>query len=325
MLNQQSPSWLSGFTKLTVVMTVILLGAGALVTSTGSGLAVPDWPLSYGQFFPPMIGGILYEHGHRLIAGSVAVLAVIQAILLWKFEPRSTVKKLGVFSVVVVLCQATLGGLTVLLRLPHSVSASHACLAQIFFSTMVVIALMMSKFWQKFEPSKALKQDSFLRLLASILPAAFFVQLIFGATMRHTGAGLAIPDFPMSFGQWIPPTLTPAILIHFCHRVGAFTMVLLVTLTVARIYQKHGLQLGLVAVGGLLAALVALQIMMGALIIWLKRPVPLTSAHLVVGACCLATSVVLAVLVRRKSEATSSSSSSLEFSGASLSPNWVAQ
>ena len=88
-------SWLSHFTKVTVGLTVVLLSAGALVTSTGSGLAVPDWPLSYGQFFPPMIGGILYEHGHRLIAGAVALTAVVQAVLIWKYESRTSVKRLA--------------------------------------------------------------------------------------------------------------------------------------------------------------------------------------------------------------------------------------
>jgi cytochrome c oxidase assembly protein subunit 15 len=320
MVPNRSLSWLSSLTKFTVFMTVILLGAGALVTSTGSGLAVPDWPLSYGQFFPPMIGGILYEHGHRLIAGSVALLAVIQAVLIWKFEPRPSVKRLALVSVVVVLSQATLGGLTVLLRLPHWTSVSHACLAQIFFSTITVIAVMMSASWKKFVASEEVQKDSLLQISTRFLPFAFFMQLIFGATMRHTGAGLAIPDFPLSFGHWIPSVFTPAILIHYCHRVGAFTMVVLVTLVVARIYQKHTLKLGLVAVGGLLSAFVALQIMMGAMIIWLRKPVPLTSAHLVVGACCLATSVVLAVLVGRHAWELENITKPQE---SSLKPGWV--
>lgn len=291
--------WLSHLTKFTTLMTLILLSVGALVTSTGSGLAVPDWPLSYGQFFPPMIGGILYEHGHRLLAGSVAILATIQAALIWRFESRAAVKYLGFFSVGVVLSQAVLGGITVLFRLPPAVSISHACLAQIFFSTIVVIALITSDFWKNFAASEEIKKDSFLQLGSWMLPFVFFVQLLFGATMRHTGAGLAIPDFPLSFGHWLPPVFTTPILIHFCHRAGAFTIVVLVTLVLIRIYQKHSLQLGIIAIAGLLAAFVTLQIMMGAMIIWLKKPVLLTTAHLAVGACCLGTSVVLAVVVRR--------------------------
>jgi len=299
MTPNKSSSWLSLVTKITVMMTVILLSAGALVTSTGSGLAVPDWPLSYGQFFPPMIGGILYEHGHRLIAGAVAILAVIQAACIWKFEERTQVKRLALFSVIVVLSQATLGGLTVLLRLPPSVSVSHACLAQIFFSTVCVIALLTSQYWRNFKASKEVASDHVLQWAVLVLPVAFFIQLLMGATMRHTGAGLAIPDFPRSFGQWVPPTFTQPILIHFGHRVGALTMVVLVSLVVMRIYRKHSLKLDLIGAAGLLSAFVAMQIMMGAIIIWLRKPVPLTTAHLVVGASCLATSVVLAVLVKR--------------------------
>src|SRR4051812_368390 len=96
--------------------TVLLLCAGALVTSTGSGLAVPDWPLSYGTLFPQMAGGVLYEHGHRLIAGLVAILTVVQFGWCVRTEPRRWVKKLSGFALAAVLLQAALGGLTVLLR-----------------------------------------------------------------------------------------------------------------------------------------------------------------------------------------------------------------
>lgn len=322
MAEVKSLSWLGHLTKTTVLMTLVLLSAGALVTSTGSGLAVPDWPLSYGQFFPPMIGGILYEHGHRLIAGAVALLAVVQAFLIWKYETRLLVKRLAWFSVVVVLTQASLGGLTVLLRLPPQVSVSHACLAQIFFSVVVILALMMSKLWKNFKWSESVAKDKWLQALATLLPLAFFMQLIFGATMRHLGAGLAIPDFPLSFGRWVPSHFTLAILIHYCHRVGALTMVVLATLTVIRVYQKHVFNMSLMAMAGLLSAFVALQIMMGAMIIWLKKPVFLTTSHLVVGACCLATSVVIAVWVRRHASEKISQDREVP---SPLHPQWVIQ
>ena len=116
--------------------------------------------------------------------------------------------------------------------------------------------------------------------------------------MRHTGAGLAIPDFPLSFGRVYPAEFTPAILIHFLHRMGAFTVSLFTVILVLRIYSKNLSELPLVIIAGILTALISLQVMMGAMIIWFKKPVPLTTAHLAVGACCLATSVVLGLLVR---------------------------
>jgi cytochrome c oxidase assembly protein subunit 15 len=80
------------------VAVFLLLLAGALVTSTESGLAVPDWPLAYGKLMPPMVGGILYEHGHRLVAALVSLFVGLQAgVLLWG-EPRKSVRRLGLLA-----------------------------------------------------------------------------------------------------------------------------------------------------------------------------------------------------------------------------------
>src|SRR5512141_3449215 len=83
-----TPVWLRRFTKFVAGATLFLIYAGAMVTSTGSGLAVPDWPLSYGMLMPPMIAGIFYEHGHRMIAATVWLLTVIQALSLQRREPK---------------------------------------------------------------------------------------------------------------------------------------------------------------------------------------------------------------------------------------------
>src|SRR6187455_1295157 len=123
---EASPVWLRRFTKLVAASTLFLIFAGAMVTSTGSGLAVPDWPLSYGMLFPPMVGGIFYEHGHRMIAGGVGILIAILAFWLLRAEPRRWVRRLGVAAGLAVIAQALLGGLTVILLLPDAVSISHA-------------------------------------------------------------------------------------------------------------------------------------------------------------------------------------------------------
>ncbi len=286
------------FAVFTAGATFLLLLAGALVTSTGSGLAVPDWPLSYGTLFPEMVGGVIFEHGHRLIAGTVGILTVCLAFFLWRVDPRSWVRSLGFAAVGIVLAQATLGGLTVLFRLPVGVSVGHALLAQFFFCVVVCLAMVTSPAWER--PQFALaSSDSSLPTWCLATSAAFFVQLFLGAMMRHSGAGLAIPDFPLSFGHVLPPAFTPGIAIHFAHRMGAFTVVALSGWLAFRVFSRNGDRLSLVSHAGGLIALVSFQGMLGAMVIWLKRPVPLTTLHLGFGALCLAASVTLTVRVYR--------------------------
>lgn len=289
------------FAVLTSGCTIFLLLAGALVTSTGSGLAVPDWPLSYGQFFPPMVGGIFFEHGHRLVAGTVAILTVIQAILLAKFESRAWVRKLGYAAVFFVLLQASLGGMTVLLRLPSQVSIAHACLAQIYFCTSVVIATVTAPFWKETvtNPITDESEGSLLFNFCLLINLGFFVQLVMGAMMRHLGAALAIPDFPTAFGQWLPPAWSFEIALQFAHRTWAFGLVGLVTFIAYRIQSKHFTQIRLTVTTGLLLMFMSIQILLGAMIIWLKKPIPMTSTHLVIGALCFATSIALTTQVWR--------------------------
>src|SRR5436190_8226663 len=140
------------FSKVVVGSTILLLLAGSLVTSTGSGLSVPDWPTSYGWTmltFPPSkwVGGIFYEHGHRLIATTVGCLTIVLALWLWLREPRRWLKWLGVAALGAVVAQGVLGGLTVLFFLPAAISTAHAGLAEVFFCLVVAIALFTSPGW----------------------------------------------------------------------------------------------------------------------------------------------------------------------------------
>src|SRR6187455_2319481 len=213
------------FALLTAASTAVLIFAGGLVTSTGSGLSVPDWPNSYGWFmftFPleHMVGGIFYEHGHRLIASTVGFLILVLAFWLWRVEPRRWVRRLGFIALGAVITQGVLGGITVLWYLPDAVSIAHAGLAQIVFCLTVTIALATSPGWQRAYDSRT-PDDVMLQRLSIVTTAAIYLQILVGATMRHTGAGLAIPDFPLSYGRLIPPFWNPAIAIHFAHRLGA--------------------------------------------------------------------------------------------------------
>src|SRR5262245_20715825 len=197
------------FAKFVVACTVLLILAGSLVTSHGAGLSVPDWPTSYGWnmfTFPPSmwVANIWYEHGHRLVASTVGFLTIILSIWLWKAETnRRWLRWLGVVALAAVIAQGLLGGITVLYLLPPAVSTAHAGLAEIFFCLTVSIALFTSPGWKTGYDESA-PDDGQLRSIATLTTLVIYTQILIGATMRHTGAGLAIPDFPWMFGHVVP-------------------------------------------------------------------------------------------------------------------------
>ncbi|HYN10202.1 MAG TPA: COX15/CtaA family protein [Vicinamibacterales bacterium] len=289
-------SGLTRYTRLLVGATLILVAAGGMVTSTGSGLAVPDWPTTYGYSmfsFPlgKMVGGIFYEHGHRLIATTVGMLTIGLVIWLWRAEPRRWVRRLGIAALAVVILQGLLGGLTVLLFLPDAISISHAGLAQIFFCMTVALALVTSPTWRV--PPRALVEDRALERRLLILVGLVYAQILIGATMRHTGAGLAIPDFPLAFGRLIPPAWTDQVAIHFAHRVGALVVTVAVLLIAAYIWRAHPDRPELVRPSWLLVVLVAMQVALGGLVILTGRQPVINTLHVATGAAVLGTSVVL--------------------------------
>ncbi len=173
----------AGWAKATAASAFFLLFAGGMVTSTGSGLAVPDWPLSYGTLNPPMVGGIFFEHGHRLIAGAVALMALVLAVLARRPGVPASARKLAWTAAGLILVQALLGGLTVLMRLPPAVSISHACLGQGVFCLLLAAAALAV-------PAAPASAPRVVRL-AALGFAAAYLQLALGAMIRHTGLGLA--------------------------------------------------------------------------------------------------------------------------------------
>jgi cytochrome c oxidase assembly protein subunit 15 len=177
---------LNRFAILVACSTFILIIAGALVTSNDAGLVTSDWPLSNGQFLPPMVGNMFYEHGHRMIATTVGLLTIGLAIYIRVKEKRFWVWRLGLFALIAVIAQGLLGGLTVKMMLPLAVSSAHATLAQLFFCTTVSLAVFTSRSWIEARPLAEEKGNIPLRYLCAAALATIFLQLVLGATLRHS-------------------------------------------------------------------------------------------------------------------------------------------
>ena len=308
------------FTLLTTIVSILLIVAGATVTSTGSGDAVPDWPLSYGSLAPPMTGGILFEHSHRLIAGLTGLLIAILAIWLIRKEKRKVVKWMGAAALLAVIIQATLGGLRVLIvsdvnvqdavlsltgnaNLNSSrliITAIHAVLAQSIVCLVVAIAVMTSRSRIEFE-----RNDNYLNSglfgVNVVLLAAVFFQLVLGAFVRHSGAGLIIPDFPLSFGKIIPPfwdlpnrtnvpfpinngELLAKVVLQFSHRL----LGIIILCIVSYFFVKTRKLKYLARLPEMLFLLTIVQIVLGAANIWSKKSVFSTIPHVAIGTVILA-------------------------------------
>jgi cytochrome c oxidase assembly protein subunit 15 len=242
--------------------------------------------------FPPSkwVGGIFYEHGHRLVASTVGFLTIILAAWLWRREPRVWLKKLGGVALAAVILQGILGGLTVMYFLPDAISISHAALAEIFLCLTVSIALFTSGGWID---GVGRVDDAALRRVATAATLIVYAQILLGATMRHTGAGLAIPDFPLMFGGLVPDRWDAAVAIHFAHRMGALAVTAAVLAMSGHIWYHHRRVPNLLRPAVLIVALVATQVTLGAFTIWTARNVWINSAHVVGGALVLSTSLVI--------------------------------
>lgn len=280
--------------------TIFLIFLGGLVTSTESGLSVPDWPTTYGwnMFTFPVskwVGGIFYEHTHRLVASFVGFLTVILAVWTWRKEPRAWVRKLAIIALAVVIAQGILGGLTVRYFLPPAISTAHACLAQTFFCLIISIALFTSPAWKRGLPGVQESGSSLFALpvLCALTTAAVFIQLILGAYMRHSNAGLAIPDFPLMFGGLLPPFTSGKIIIHFAHRMGALVVTTMVVWTFLRIYRNHSDQHLLWRPALIMILLLSLQLTLGALTVWTAKAITPTTTHVATGALILGTTFLL--------------------------------
>jgi cytochrome c oxidase assembly protein subunit 15 len=269
-----------------VAWTILLLTAGALVTSEDAALAVPDWPLSYGTLNPPMVGGIAYEHSHRLLAAALGFFIIILAIALWRKEERRWMKYLGLAAVGTVVFQGVLGGLTVLKLLHYWLPVMHACTAQNMFAILVSIAVFTSRWWVQNLPQYEDQGTPPIHAIVTLNAAVIFLQVLAGAGFRH---------------QYI--SVKP-------HVIGSVVVLGMVIWTASVLRRRFGQVPEISRVRIMLHAIVGIQILLGIGSLWSRiatasdpQPMPVmvafTVVHTVVGAILFATSIVAVLLCYR--------------------------
>ena len=311
--NKYQPA-LFWFAVLNAFATFLLIGLGGLVTSHEAGMSVPDWPTTYGynMFLFPVdkwIGGIFYEHSHRLLASAVGLLTTILAVWLWLREPRKWLHWLGIAAFLLVIAQGILGGLRVRWQLDW-LGVPHGAVAQTFLVLTCALALFTSRWWHRSEMEKQVAIPRGLRSHVLYVTGLIFVQLLIAATMRHQHAGLAITDFPLAYGKIWPATTPEALLaynahrppgtignpitafqvnLQMVHRLVAYAIFLGVAAAAMLAKKKLGLRDSLTRLAFFWLVLLLVQIGLGAATIWTNKAADVATGHVMVGALALLT------------------------------------
>lgn len=327
MNRSESNPWLSHYAALTALATLGLICLGGLVTSHEAGLAVPDWPTTYGynMFFFPVsrwTGGIFYEHTHRLWASLVGLLTVALSVWLWLKESRPWLRWLGVLAVFLVVAQGVLGGLRVV-ALKDEIGIFHGTLAQMFLVLLAGIALWTSRWWREAaldgRPDYPRLRNVFFAISALVL-----CQLALGATMRHQHAGLAIADFPLAHGRLWPATDSAAIArynqarsevfalkditaaqvwLQMTHRFLAIIILCAIAWAARRTVKLLSLHHPLSKLALAWLALVMIQFALGAFTIWTNKSADIATLHVACGATTLVMGCLLGLMAHRGQEA----------------------
>ncbi|MCA1658453.1 MAG: COX15/CtaA family protein [Verrucomicrobiaceae bacterium] len=316
--------WLHRFAWVTVIATLLLICSGGMVTSKGVGLAVPDWPTTFGynMFLFPVsqwIGGIFFEHTHRLIASTVGFMTIILAVWIWRADNRRWLRNLGFAALGAVILQGVLGGLRVTL-LKDEIGIFHACLAQAFLAMLVVITLATSRFWRRISatnpPSTAIRILSRVAICTTLV---IYLQLALGATMRHQHRDLSILDFPAAYGGIFPDT-SPARLTEInawrearalsdvtpCHiwlqMTHRFVALIISAGVIASLFlsRRTGQNAGTLSrFADVWFLLLACQITLGAWVIWSNKAADIATAHVALGATMLSVGVAFSAICLR--------------------------
>lgn len=274
------------FAVFTVCWTVLLLIAGALVTSNDAALSVPDWPKSFGTWTPPMVGGVFYEHSHRVIAGVLGVLTLILAVLIWVKEERRWLRWFAVIAVGGIVAQAILGGQVVIRLLHYWLPVAHACFAQIMFGAILSIAVFTSQWWVSDRPQLEDRGSPSIHSLALLNAVVIFLQVFLGAGFRHR----EIPIWP--------------------HAAGSLAVLATVVWTAVVLRKRFENSPELTKMRILLHSVFGVQFLLGIAAYWsriatadapqpMKVMVALTVTHTVVGALLFAVSIMTILLCYR--------------------------
>lgn len=293
----------------TAVATFVLIWSGGLVTSKGVGMAVPDWPTTYGynMFLFPVsrwVGGIFYEHTHRLLASGVGFLTLVLTVWICIADNRTWVKVLACCALAGVVVQGLLGGLRVTM-FKDEIGIFHGMLAQTFFFVITLIAVVTSR---PFIAGTFANFDAprMFRWFALVLTLAIFTQLGVGATMRHAHLGLSIPDFPTAYGQWWPdtspaameaintarveanemPTTPLQIHLQMFHRIFAFVITAGMAVFAWLAWRRMPDRFTRIAAAAWVAMILA-QMGLGMWTVWSGKAADVATAHVALGALCL--------------------------------------
>ncbi len=282
--------WLARYSLIALVATVLLLYAGGFTTTIGAGMVFPDWPLSNGSINPEgwtENTAMAAEHGHRLLGMIVGNLTLILAIWIWRVEPRRWMRLTALAALILVVIQGLLGGIRVLEN-EVNYAIVHGCLAQVFLCVLAAIAVGQTKAWQRLRDDPA-KVQMIPNTTGLVLIGLVFVQLIVAAIMRHKGAGLAIPTFPLTpEGTLIPAEWSFPVTIHFAHRVLALLITVLYAYWALELLRNTSSNI-VRAMAYASCALVLIQVALGAGVIWMGRTPLVTTLHVLNGAFLLAT------------------------------------
>lgn len=325
---KKSDIWFNRFLWFTALNVLALLGLGGLVTSKGVGMAVPDWPTTFGynMFLLPwdkwvMGGGVFEEHSHRVFASWIGLLTLGVGGGLAFLDSRKWVRRMGYLAIVLVILQGVLGGLRVRL-MRDEIGVFHAALAQVFLCLMVGLAWVRTCAFEK--RSQRLMSLNVNRLGSGLLWALtgmIFLQLILGAVMRHQHAGLAVPDFPTAYGSWAWPATDEEtvraineeqwitgeasgasitafqINVHMSHRVGAILVSLMLIWSACRLWRwsSRDKQNSNRLQASALLSLLALQIALGAGTIWTRKSADVATFHMLTGAILLVTAFLISI------------------------------
>lgn len=322
--------WLHRYAVLCAVVTLGLIGLGGLLTSKEAGMAVPDWPTTYGYnmfLFPVEMwtGGIFYEHTHRLYASGVGFLTI--GLMVWFFikEPRKWMKWLGAAALLLVIIQGVLGGLRVTM-FKAEIGIFHGALAQLFLALLAALALFTSRWWMEGKRESLPKLSNRWTPFMIAISVMIFVQLMLGAMMRHAHVGLAVPDFPLAYGQVWPDTseaaleeinqqrmdvvhdgnvfydepLTPYhIHVHMVHRIGALLIFASILTFAVKTFRQMGAKHPVARMAAVWFGLICIQAGLGMATVLFNKPADVATLHVLTGAVALVFGILTSICVKR--------------------------